>query len=118
MSTFVPQFSIISAIALGPMTTVTFTSNCDFTIGEYISFRVSKPSGTFELNNQKAVVTAVTSNTITVPISSQNYTPFVFLSENSQTFPAMVVPAGSGIIPGAIPTQTNLQDAFDNVPNV
>ena len=116
MSTFVPQFSVIQDIALGQTTTVTFTAPCDFTVGQYVSFRISPPSGTVQLNNQKAVVTAVTSNTITVPIESTNYNPFVFHSENSLAFPALAVPAGSGIIPGAIPPQTNLQDAFDNVP--
>jgi hypothetical protein len=70
-----------------------------------------------QLNNQKAIVIALTSDTITVPIASQNYSPFIFLPENEQVYPAMVVPAGSGIIPGAFPAQTNLADAFDNVPN-
>jgi hypothetical protein len=116
MSAFVPQFSLIAAIALGPQTVVTFTDDCDFTLGEIVSFRVSPPSGTKELNNQTARVLGVTNNTITVPINSTNYTPFVFHNENTLVFPAMVVPAGSGIVPGSIPPQTNLQDAFDNVP--
>ncbi len=116
MSTFVPQFSLISGITLGNQTVVTFTAPCDFTVGEVVSFRVSPPSGTFELNNQHTTVTAVTSNTITVPIVSTNYTPFINISENHLVYPAMVVPAGSGIVPGASPPQTNLQDVFDNVP--
>src|ERR1700687_1468820 len=108
MSAFVPQFSFIQSIALGQQTVVTFTAPCDFTIGEIVSFRVSPPSGTKELNNQQALVIAVTSNTITVPIDSSNYTPFILVGVNDLVFPAMVVPAGSGVIPGAIPPQTSL----------
>ncbi len=115
-SVFVPEFSFISAITLGSPTLVTFTEDCDFTLGEIVSFRVSPPSGTRELNNQTARVIGVTHDTITVPIDSTNYTNFVFHDENTLVFPAMVVPAGSGIVPGAIPIQTTLQDAFDNVP--
>lgn len=116
MSAFVPQFSLIQSISLGQVTTVTFTAPCDFTVGEVVSFRISPKSGTRELNNQASTVIVVTASTITVPIDSTNYTPFVFHSENSLVFPAMVVPSASGIIPGAIPSQTNLQDAFDNIP--
>lgn len=116
MSVFVPTFSFISDIALGQQTVVTFTEDCDFTLGEMVSFRVSPPSGTRELNNQTTRVLGVTHNTITVPIDSTNYTPFIFHNENTLVFPAMVVPAGSGILPGAIPVQTSLQDAFDNLP--
>jgi len=114
--TFVPQFSFIAAIQLGQQTVVTFTENCDFTPGEIVSFRVSPPSGTTELNNQKTTVLANTANSITVGINSMNYTPFVFNPINNLAFPAMVVPAGSGIIPGSLPATVSLQDAFDNVP--
>src|SRR5271166_1988586 len=100
-STFVPQFSFISSISQGQNTTVTFTAPSDFVVGEIVSFRVSQPYGTKELNNQTATVTNVTSNTITVPIDSTNYTPFVFVGDNSEAFPALVVPAGSGIAPGS-----------------
>jgi len=113
---FVPQFGLISAIALGQQTVVTFTANSDFTDGEVVSFRISSPSGTRELNNQQTRVISHTSNTITVDIDSQNYTPFINLGENSLVFPAMVVPVGSGIIPNFTPVTINIQDAFDNVP--
>lgn len=116
MSTYVPQFGFISAIQLGLPTVVTFSAPIDFTVGEVVSFRVSPPSGTKELNNQTATVIAVTSDTITVPINSANYTPFIFDPPYATAFPALVVPAGSGVIPQAIPPQTNLADAFDNVP--
>lgn len=116
MSTFTPQFSLIASISLGQQTVVTFTEDCDFTDGEVISFRVSRQSGTFELNNRQTRVLSHTSDTITVGIDSTNYTPFIFVSENELVFPAMVVPAGSGIIPNSFPVTVNLEDCFDNVP--
>jgi hypothetical protein len=116
MSSFVPQFGFISAIQLGIQTVVTFTQSIDFTVGEIVSFRVSPLSGTFELNNQQAQVLAVTSNTITVPIDSRNFTPYISLPTYGTAFPAMVVPAGSGILPNATPAQTSLFAVFDNIP--
>jgi hypothetical protein len=113
---FVPRFSLIASITLGQKTVITFTSDCDFTDGEIVSFRISPPSGTRELNNKHARVLEHTSNSITVGIESINFTPFVFVPENELVFPAMVVPAGSGIIPGSTPATINLQDAFDNLP--
>lgn len=115
LNTFVPYNLPISEITFGVQTVVTFPSSNAFTIGEIISFRVSAQYGTFELNNQQALVIARTDTTITVPIDSRNYTPFIASPDNPQAL-AMVVPSASGIIPGAIPPQTNLFDAFDNVP--
>jgi hypothetical protein len=115
-SVFQPKFSLIESITQGQTTTVTFIDDCDFTDGEIVSFRVSKPSGMRELNNQQARVLSHTSDSITVAIDSTNYTPYILVSENELVFPAMVVPAGSGIIPNSNPPTINLQDAFDNVP--
>lgn len=116
MSTFVPFYSVIQSIAQGVQTVVTFTANSDFIPAQLVSFRVSKQSGMQELNNQQTLVLASTANTITVGIDSRNYTPFVFHSENGIQYPAIVVPAGSGVIPSAVPPQTQLADCFDNVP--
>lgn len=112
---FYPAYSIISDIYLGVQTVTTFTTPHDFTPGEIISFRVSKQYGTVELNNQQALVQATTSLTITVNIDSRNYTPFIASPVLPATL-AMVVPAGSGIVPGAFPIQTNLKDSFDHIP--
>lgn len=116
MSEFVPKYSLIESISQGVTTTVTFTEDCDFIVGEIVSFRVSPPSGMFELNNKQTTVSAATSDTITVPIDSTNYNPFVFLELNSSHYPAMVVPAGSGVLQEVYNAQTQLQDVFDNVP--
>lgn len=116
MSSFVPQFGFISDIQLGIQTVVTFTAPIDFTVGEIVSFRVSPVSGTFELNNQQTQVISLTSNTITVPIDSRNYTPYINNPTYGIAFPALVVPVGSGIVPDVSPPQTSLFDVFDNIP--
>lgn len=120
-SFFYPTWSLIQSITQGVQTTVTFTASCTFTPGEIVSFRVNKPQGMTQLNNVPAVVRQVTTvtnpnDTILVNIDSRNFTPFTFTAENVGIGPAMAVPSSSGIIPGAIPPQTNLVDAFDNVP--
>lgn len=115
INTFYPQYSLISGITLGVQTVTTFTAPHDFTVGEIISFRVSKQYGTVELNNQQANVQSITSSTITVNIDSRNFTPFVSNPSEPQTL-AMVLPSSSGVIAGAIPAQSSLFDAFDNIP--
>lgn len=115
-SVFYPKFSLIQAITQGQMTTVTFTAPCDFTQGEIVSFRVSRANGMFELNNVQTRVVESTGSTIVVDIDSNNFTPFVYSSENAVQNPAMVVPSSSGVMFGTNPAQTTLADAFDNIP--
>jgi Ubiquitin-activating enzyme E1 FCCH domain len=115
LSTYVPFYSVITAVTKAPQAVVTFSANHSFTVGEIVSFRVSKASGMVELNNQEALVVALTPTTITVPINSTNYTTYVNRGLYIQN-PAVCVPSSSGVVPGAIPAQTNLEDAFDNVP--
>lgn len=112
---FVPTYSFISAITPGVNTIITFTAAHDFTVGEIVSIRVSQQYGMVQLNNQQPIVLQVTTDSITVPIDSRNYTPFISSPTDPQAL-AMVVPSSSGIIPGAIPPQTSLIDVFDNVP--
>lgn len=112
---FYPSLAYISAVTQGLQTVVTFTANHDFTEGEIISFRISVPFGMVELNNQQMRVLAKTSNTITVNINSLNFTPFVNAGIY-EAFPAIVVPAGSGIVPGERTPAMNLKDAFDDIP--
>lgn len=114
---FVPFSSILSDITLGVQTVATFSAPHSFTLGEIISFRVSRQYGTVELNNQSSLVISKTPTTITVDIDSRNYTPFIANPPNAQTL-AMVVPSASGIVPGSVPIQTNLADAFDHLPPV
>lgn len=118
-TTFTPFLEYISAIVQGQTTALTFTEDHRFSVGEYVSFRVSKNYGMIQLNNQRGLVLAITSDTITVDIDSSNYTPYIYPADNPDkiVFPAVAVPAGSGIIPNSNPRTVNLQDCFDNVPD-
>ena len=112
---FTPSYSLISSITLGVQTVVTFPDPHDFTVGEIISFRVSQQYGTVELNNRHELVQATDSLSILVDIDSRDFTPFIPNPAFPATF-AMVVPSASGVVPGAIPAQTNLMDCFDHLP--
>lgn len=118
-TTFTPFLEYITAIIQGQTTTLSFLKNHRFSIGEYVSFRVSKPYGMIQLNNQRGLILSISSNAITVDIDSSNYTPYIYPPEdlNKVIFPAVTVPAGSGVIPNSNPSTVNLQDCFDNVPN-
>lgn len=114
-SVFTPFYSFILDISNSDEAVITFTAPHSFIVGQIVSFRVSRASGMFEMNNQDALVTAITSDTITVPINSTNYTPYIYAGQYIRN-PAVCVPSASGILPNSIPTMTTLQDAFDNVP--
>lgn len=110
-----PVWQYITAIAQGQTTTVTTEQDHGYTVGQIVSMRVSQPYGMVEINNLESTIINLTPNTFTVDIDSMNWTPFVNAGIFKQ-YPAVVVPSSSGIIPGAIPTQTNLFDAFDIIP--
>lgn len=112
---FYPGISYISGITQGQQTIVGFEQPHEFTVGEIISFRVSPANGMVEMNNLQATVLAITIYTVTVPIDSTTFTPFV----NPMTTvarPAIAVPVGTANVPNSSPMQSNLQDAFDNKP--
>ncbi len=109
---FVPGKRYISDISNAQFAVVTTTEDHNFTDGEIVSFRVSKDSGMFEMNEKQAKVLLHTSDTITVNIDSMNFTPFV--AGLDIQVPPMVVPSSSSIIPDSDPATVNLEDAFDN----
>lgn len=111
--TFYPRYKLITGVTLGFTTRVIFGISHDFTDGEIVSFRVSKPFGTVELNNQQSRVLSHDSTSITVGIDSTNYTPFVNAGSDVQ-IPAVTVPSASGVIPNT--SSVNLEDAFDDKP--
>lgn len=116
LSTFTPFLMNIVGISQAQQATITFLTDHPFTVGEYVSFRVSKPYGMTQLNNQKGIVLSLTPTTITVNIDTSNMTPFVYPPVGEVIYPAVCVPAGSGIIPMSNPSTVNLEDTFDNVP--
>jgi hypothetical protein len=115
MSFYYPQVGYISDITQGQNTIVEFNAPHDFTIGEFISFRISKANGMVEMNNLQTIVDAITTFTVTVPINSITFTPWI----NALTMvarPAIAVPVATGNVPGSSPMVSNLKDSFDNKP--
>ena len=109
---FIPNLQYITDITQDIQALVTFADNHNFTLWEWISFRVPQANGMIQLNNQKALIVALTPNTVTIDVDSLDFYPFI--SVQDPQIPCVAVPAGSGIIQGQ--AATTLEDAFDNRP--
>ena len=109
---FIPNLQYISNITQSANAVVTFTDDHNFTVGEWISFRIPPPNGMIQLNNQKAKIISITSTTVTLAVDSLQFYPFIYVQDPQ--VPCVAVPAGSGIIPGT--GTVTLEDAFDNQP--
>lgn len=111
-SDFIPNLQYITNITQAVQAVVTFSENHDFTLSEWISFRVPQANGMIQLNNQKGLIVALTPNTVTIDVDSLQFYPFIYV-QNGQ-IPCVAVPAGSGFPAGSV--TVTLEDAFDNVP--
>lgn len=112
-----PQFSYINAITNDKEAIVTFTEDHDFTIGEIVSFRVSKPFGMIEINNLRGKVLDISALTITVDIDTSLWTPFDYSNLNEDgTSPPVCVPSSSGVISNLYTPEINILDTFDRRP--
>lgn len=116
MSSFYPSLSYITNISKALQAVVTFDDEHDFTDGEIISLRSSRPYGMYQVNNMQSRVLSHTSDTVTLEIDTRNFTTFVYPPVGEVVYPAIAVPSASGIIPGQYTPTMNLEDAFDNVP--
>lgn len=114
-SEYYPRFSYISGITNAVNAVITFTDDHDFTEGEIVSFRVSRPYGMSEINNRQGKVQSFTSDTITVDIDTSTWTPYTYPVSGNNT-PPVCVPSASGVVPGYTP-KMNLEDSFDNRPD-
>ncbi len=110
-----PRYQYLIALSLGQTTIATFSADHNFTVGEIVSFRVSPPYGTKEINEKSGKVLSITPDTITVDIDSINFTPFIYPVSGPNT-PPVVVPSASGVIPNYYPPTYTLFDVFDNIP--
>lgn len=115
-STFTPFLMDITGITQAQQAVVSYATDHPYSLGEFVSFRVSKPYGMTGMNNLRARVLSLTSTSITTDIDSSSMNTFVYPPVGEVVYPAVSVPAGSGIIPGSNPATVNLEDAFDNVP--
>ena len=111
---FIPNLQYITNITQAQQAIVTFEDNTNFTLGEWISFRIPPPNGMIQLNNQKALIVSLTPNTATIDVDTLQFYPFISISD-PQT-PCIAVPAGSGIPPYT--AYVTLEDAFDNKPTL
>jgi hypothetical protein len=109
---FIPNLQYITNITQSNPGVVTFTTDTNFTIAEWISFRIPPSNGMIQLNNQKAQIISINGNIVTIAIDTSNFYPFI--SVEDPQIPCVAVPAGSGIIQGT--TTVTLEDAFDNRP--
>jgi hypothetical protein len=113
---FYPPAQYISNITNAQQAVVTFTTNHMFTLGEIVSFRVSKPYGMIQMNNISSRVISLSADTITIEVDTLNFNVFIYPPSGLVVYPAMAVPAGSGVVPNSFVAMTNLEDAFDNLP--
>lgn len=110
-----PQKAFINALTNAQQAVATFTVDHDFTLGEIVSFRVTRSFGMFQINRRRGTVVALTSDTITVTIDSSDWDAFDFSAlDDPGTTPPMCVPCCSTRIPGSEPPQIAINDAFDN----
>lgn len=111
-----PKYDFIVGITNAQQAEVEFFSPHDFTLGENISFRVSKPFGMIEIDDKVAKVLSIPSTTsIIVNIDTTFFTPFIYPPIGNRYSPAMVVPSSSGVIPDSVPSAVNLEDSFDRI---
>lgn len=112
-----PKLAYITDISQAQQGVITFSAPHGYTIGEILGLRVSPPFGMIQLDLQEVLVIGTTINTVTISTDTLFYNPFVFAGTPTQVKnPCMAVPSSSGIIPNAMPPQTNLFDSFDNIP--
>lgn len=109
---FIPNLQYILNITQASNAVVTFTTDHNFTLGEWISFRIPPSNGMIQLNNQKALINSITPTTVTITLDTLQFYPFIYVQDPQ--IPCIAVPAGSGIPQGT--ATVTLEDAFDNEP--
>lgn len=111
---FIPNLQYITNITNDAQAVVTFKTNTNFTLWEWIGFRIPPSNGMIQLNNQTGLIVAITPNTATINVDTRQFYPFISFSDPQ--FPCIAVPVASGIQQGT--TYVTLQDAFNNEPSL
>jgi len=109
---FIPNLQNIIDITQAQEAVVTFSTDHNFFLWQWISFRVPPSNGMVQLNNRKAQIIDFTPDTVTIDLDTLQFYPFISV-ENGQ-IPCVAVAAGSGVNP--IIATMILDDAFDNRP--
>lgn len=116
-SIFTPYLTNITAITKAQNAVVTVAETPPYSVGEILSFRVSEPYGMVELNNLSARVLEIDGNDVTLEIDTLGFTSFVYPPVGTVIYPALLIPAGSGIVPDSPIPMTDMSSPFDNQPN-
>ena len=111
---FIPNLQYIANISQAQQAIVTFVTQTNFFVGEWIGFRIPPSNGMIQLNNQQARILEIDGVNIKIDIDTLGFFPFISFSDPQ--FPCIAVPVASGIIPGT--NTVTLEDAFDNEPTV
>lgn len=113
-----PFNCVITAITRGSSTTVTFSVEHDFVVGQEVQFVLPAQWGTTQLDGKKGYVTSITSTQIVVDINSSSYTAFAYPTSATaalaMTFPQVVGigDANSGYIGPNPPFPLTIPGAF------
>lgn len=111
---FIPNLQYVISITQAQQAIVTFASKHNFTLWEWISFRIPPSNGMTQLNNEKGQIIALTPMTVTIDMNTLGFFPFIAYSDPQ--IPCIAVPAGSGVEPYF--AATTLEDSFDNEPTL
>ena len=88
---YIPSVFNIAAISLGSTTTVTTTVNHNYVVGQLVRLTIAQPFGSFQLNEQQAlVITIPSSNQVVLNLNSTNSNPFVANPSLSLTQPQIM----------------------------
>ena len=107
-----PAFAYITDITNAINAVVTTLADHDFTEGEIISLRVSRPYGMFEVNEKRARILSYTNDTFTLDFDTSTFNSFIYPVSGSNT-PPVAIPSSSGIVPDMYVSTVTLADAFD-----
>jgi hypothetical protein len=111
---------VITALALGAVTTVTTAKNHDYVITQQIRLLIPFGYGSVELDGQTGYVTSIPApNQVIVNIFSQNATPFIASPPYARQVPQIVAigDANTGAINGngRIDNGTFIPGSFINI---
>lgn len=115
-----PMRFVISALTLGPSTTVTTSEDHDFVVGQQVRFLVPLPYRTYQLNEMEGYVIEIpTSSQVIVNIDSSSFNDFVSSPSHAPTLPE-IIPIGDINTPaanasGRSSTTTFIPGSFINI---
>jgi hypothetical protein len=117
---FVPRAFFISALTLGPTTTVTTSVNHNYVIGQEVRLLIPETFGSYQLNEQHGLVVLIPApNQVVVTIDSRLANTFVPTPAYGPTLPQIIAIGDQNSGPinasGRSPTGTFIPGSFINI---